>query len=116
MSTTTESSELRRALTHLTQRLEAIEARLNGAAMPESIDLPGRLADVSQITRELFPGKCEFTSEFDPEYPDDRYVVVSVEATGDPRNIVDRSCEWHQRVRNLSADLERRLRLAVVPV
>jgi hypothetical protein len=72
MSTTTESSELRRQLTQLTHRLEVIEARLNGAANPESVDLPGRLADVSQNTRELFPGKCEFTSESDPEYPDDR--------------------------------------------
>ncbi len=111
--------EIRRELNVLSSRVDAVEARLaqNGDAQARSPELPpGLLDQVREITQEIFPGKWEFTSEFDPEYPEDRYVVVHVEATGDPRDIVDRCSQWHKRIQELSSDLFRNLRLSVVPV
>lgn len=116
---TTAVDEIRRELSALSSRLEAVESRLaqNGDAQALSPELPlGLLDQVRRITQEIFPGKCEFTSEFDPEYPDDRYLVVNVEATGDIKEIVDREGMWHVRVQELSTDLFRNLRLSVAPI
>ena len=81
----------------------------------EEFDLARVMNDVQKITQELFPGKCDFTNEFDPEYPDDRYVVVNVEASGEPKELVDRSCRWSERIRQLSPNLFGKLRLSIVP-
>jgi len=118
MSTTTDTDDIRRELQVLARRLEQVESQLagNGVAIPDAADLGAQMSNVREITQALFPGRCEFTSEFDPEYPDDRYVVVNVEAKGEPRDIVDRTCEWHARILNLSDGLHGRLRLSVVPV
>jgi hypothetical protein len=117
MSTTTDTNDIRQELTMLTSRLEAVEQQLaqNGSAPSAPFDLACVMAEVREITAEIFPGKCEFTSEFDPEYPDDRYVVVNVEATGEPKEIVDRCRKWHERIRQSWPDLWDTLRLFVVP-
>jgi hypothetical protein len=117
MSVPTDTDLIRQELTVLSSRLEAVERRLgqNGSGAGATIDLASAMADVRQITQEIFLAPCEFTSEFDPEYPEEQYVVVNVEATGDPKEIVDRSSQWHSRIRQLSADLAADLRLFVVP-
>jgi hypothetical protein len=71
------------------------------AAQRAECDLSNVIEDVRKIPQELFPGKCEFTHEFDPEYPEDRCAVVNVEAEGEPKEPVDRSCEWSERIRQL---------------
>jgi len=118
MSTTTETSEIRRELNALARRIEGIESRLtrNGDAISGDLDLAGRMADIREISGRFFPGTCDFRSEFDPEYPDDRYVVVNVEASGNPREIVDLTCQWHECIRALSAELSGKLRLSVTPI
>jgi hypothetical protein len=70
---------------------------------------------VKQITEDLFPGPFSCSDESDPENPDDTYIVISVECTGDLRSIVRRRCEWHERIRALSPDLFGKLRLAITP-
>lgn len=117
MSTTTNIDDIRQELNVLTSRVEAVESRLaqNGTALPSAFDLAGVMAEVREITQELFPGKCEFTSEFDPEYPEDRYVVVNVEASGDLKEIAERGCVWHERIRPLTAGEFGILRLSIIP-
>jgi hypothetical protein len=85
-------------------------------APSEGFDLSSVIDNVRKITQELFPGKCEFTHEFDPEYPDDRYVVVNVEARGEPKELVDRSCEWSERIRRLPGYVFGKLRLSIMPI
>jgi hypothetical protein len=117
MSTNTDTNDIRHQLTMLSSRVEALERRLgqNGAAAPAPFDLASVMPEVRAITQELFPGPCEFTNEFDPEYPEDRYVVVNVEAAGDLKQIAERGCRWDERIRQLSANLFRILRLSIVP-
>jgi hypothetical protein len=81
----------------------------------EEFDLASVIEDVRRITQELFPGKCEFTHEFDPEYPEDRYVVVNVEASGEPKELVDRSGEWHRRIEQVAPNSFGHLRLLIWP-
>ena len=104
-------------LESLAQRVDALEHRL---ATEVRLGLPTSglspwMSDVKQITEELFPGPFSCNDEFDPEYPDDTYVVISVESTGDMREIVRRQREWHQRIRALSPDLFGKLRLSISP-
>ena len=81
----------------------------------KTFDLASVIDDVRRITQELFPGTCEFTEECDPEYPEDRYVVVDVEASGSPKELVDRSCEWHKRIDEIAPNSFGHLRLSIVP-
>jgi hypothetical protein len=117
MSTTATSDGIRLELAHLSGRVSALEQRLgqNGAGEAAPFDMASVMVDVRAITQELFPGKCEFTNEFDPEYPQDRYVVVNVEATGDLKEIAQRGVVWHERMRQLSASLFGILRLSIIP-
>ena len=73
------------------------------------------MSDVKRVTEELFPGPFSCHDEFDPEYPGDTYVVVSVESTGEMREVVRRQREWHERIRGLSPDLFGKLRLSISP-
>ena len=104
-------------LESLAQRVDALEQQLavgvRRGSSPSS--LSAWMSDVKQITEELFPGAFSCSDESDPEYPDDTYVVISVESTGDIREIVRRQCEWHERVRSLAPDLFGKLRLAISP-
>lgn len=117
MSATTEILALREVLNVLADRVEAVESRLaqNGSVPAATCDIARVMTDVREITQELFPGKCEFTSEFDPEYPEDQYVLVHVEATGSPKEIVDRSCLWDEGIRRIASELAGCVRLFVVP-
>jgi hypothetical protein len=117
MSTITDTNDIRHQLTMLSSRVEALERRLgqNGSAALAPFDLASVMPEVRAITQELFPGPCEFTHEFDPEYPEDRYVVVNVESSGEFKEILDRECCWHDRIRQLWPDLWDKLRLSVVP-
>jgi hypothetical protein len=119
MSTILTSDDFRQELHVLTRRVEALERRFGQNGNTAPVDMPfevaGIMAEVRSIAQELFPGKCEFTTECDPEYPDDRYVVVNVEANGSPKEIVDRELVWDQRIRQLWPHLWDKLVLSVVP-
>jgi hypothetical protein len=117
MSTTPIIDDIRFQVTILSRRVAALERKLgkDGVAVSEAFDLAAIMPQVRAITQDLFPGPCEFTHEFDPEYPEDRYVVVKAEATGDIKEIVDREELWHKRVRQLWPDLWDTLCLFVVP-
>jgi hypothetical protein len=104
-------------LESLAQRVDVLEQRLaTGVRLgsPAS-NLPALMTDVRQITEGLFPGSFSCNEESDPEYPDDTYVVISVESTGDIREVVRRRREWHERIRALSPDLFGKLRLSISP-
>jgi hypothetical protein len=104
-------------LESLAHRVDALEQRLAAVVYPGSSvsGLSAFMSDVKQITQELFPGPCSCSDESDPEYPNDTYVVVSVESTGDMRDIVRRRCAWHERIRTLSPDLFGKVRLSIIP-
>ncbi|MCL4204490.1 MAG: hypothetical protein KJ000_18550 [Pirellulaceae bacterium] len=101
----------------LAERIDALEQRLEiGTCRPVSPDsLSAVMSDVRQITQELFPGPFSFDEESDPEYPDDTYVVISVESTRDIGEAVRRRCEWHERIRALSPSMFGKLRLSINP-
>ena len=101
----------------LAQRVDAIERQLGiGVRCGQLADnLTPWMSAVNRITEELFPGPFSCQDEFDPEYPDETYVVVNVEATGELREVVRRQRKWHDRIRALSPELFGKLLLSISP-
>lgn len=58
-------------------------------------ELPAAVIDISA---ELFPGPLEVHLEFDPELPNKKFVVLTVRASGKPKDLVRRRLAWHRRV------------------
>ena len=104
-------------LESLAQRVDALEQRMATGVRSGSstADLSALMSDVRSITEELFPGPFSYDDEFDPEYPEDTYVVINVESTGDMREVIRRECKWHERIRALAPDLFGKLRLSISP-
>jgi len=67
------------------------------------------IAQVVQLCRDLFPGAVTWEVDFEPEDPCHRYVVFTVSAKGAPKAIVDRRCQWHERLREISPQFDCRL-------
>ena len=112
-----EQQDLRQGLVLLQHRVAALEKRL-AAEVHAGLSMSSVTAlipDVKRITQELFPGPFSWGDESDPEYPDDTYVVVNVESTGDMQDVVRRRRQWHERIRALSGDLFGKLRLSIIP-
>jgi hypothetical protein len=88
----------------LERRVQTLEERLdlNLATAAAPVDLPNLMADVVQITQELFPGEVSARVMSDPEYPQDRFTVIEAQASGPPEEVVDRQLEWHWRILRLS--------------
>jgi hypothetical protein len=117
MSTATSIDDVCQELKILSSRVDELERKLgqNGTPITAPFDFALIADKVYEITQELFPGTCKFTNEVDPEHPEDRYVVVNVEATGDIKDIMDRKETWHNRVRQMWPDVWDNLTLFVVP-
>jgi hypothetical protein len=63
-------------------------------------DLTTLFAQIVDITQELFPGEVSAFVLDDPEYPQDRYMVIEAQ-TRPAENVVERRLEWHRRVSRL---------------
>ncbi|MBX9788754.1 MAG: hypothetical protein K2Y37_07540 [Pirellulales bacterium] len=121
-ATPEQASELvRQSLRIASLELEVAElrARLDrGAVNPDeasSIQQDPRILDLCSVTQELFGCVPKFEATFDPEEPDCPFVVVTVDWSGDAREIIERQIQWHERIRGLMAGSSGKLRLSVMP-
>lgn len=62
-----------------------------------------------ELTREIFPGNVSSEFDRDPEWPDDRFLVVTAEAPSSATNLIQRRREWHEKVSPLLAGNDVRL-------
>ncbi len=65
---------------------------------------PGILAKVLAMTVELFGGEATTYDTFDPEYPNDKYPVLSVTTKLSPREAVDAEHVWIHRLIEIAPD------------
>ena len=73
------------------------------------------LQEIVNITAEIFPGELRITNSADPEMPQDVYQVfaVSVPASADAEELVDRRLQWHRRIATIAPSMKGRIRLAI---
>jgi hypothetical protein len=65
--------------------------------------------EVIKVSADLFPGSLDARWESDPELPNQLFLVVTVQANGQPRELVQRRREWHRRVSQSLPDANIRL-------
>jgi hypothetical protein len=75
----------------------------------------GKLSDVVRMTQELFSGPVSTETMCDPESPGEAWAVVTVEATGEPKDLVKLRCQWHERLAQQFPECIRDLRLSILP-
>ncbi len=66
-----------------------------------TVDVGNLMADVIEITKELFPGDVSIEVIEDPEYPQTRFTAIVAQPSGPIESIVSRRGEWHERVAQL---------------
>lgn len=84
----------------------------------QAVNESGSSADWSEVlrlTEQMFPGAVSVERMSDPESPRESWVVLTVEATGEPQEIVRRQCEWHERVAREFPGQFPGLRLSICP-
>lgn|SRR5487761_1834629 len=69
---------------------------------------------VVEITRQIFPGSVSIEPSHDPEYPQDEFIVLTVEPSGEIDELLERECQWIQRVADIMPGLGA-FRLAIHP-
>ena len=68
------------------------------------------------MTKSLFPpGAIDIRLEVDPDDPTDEYIVFSVSATGEHREIFDREDKWHEEASRIVGERATWLSLCVYP-
>ena|SRR5436190_6703711 len=72
----------------------------------------GRIVEVSE---RLFPGPVRFEFSYDPESPDDEWLVFDVVAQGEYKDYCDREFQWHEEVRKIVPGALGEFRLCVMP-
>ena len=73
------------------------------------------LTEVIRMTQELFSSPVAVEQMSDPEAPNESWTVLSVEATGDVKELVKRRCEWHERLARQFPGHAADLRLSIGP-
>ena len=77
---------------------------------------PENRARIEAMTVQLFPGPIRIESECDPDFPDDKWFVVEVQASGDFQSILDDELAWHDKLWELiGRPSGMTFRLCVVP-
>ena len=74
------------------------------------------ITEVVAITQHLFDCAPVFEVLSDPEDPESKFVVVTVECQGEPSELLAKRIEWHSRMRSVSAERFGNLRLTIIPL
>ena len=76
---------------------------------------PQTLSQVVQLTEQLFPGRVTVELLSDPESPSETFFVLNVEAQGNAKWLIERQCQWHERVAALTDAEASSYRLSIDP-
>lgn len=111
-------AELEREVESLKLTVESLVGRRAASAAGElrTPDYsPQTLAHVVRLTEQLFPGGVSVEVLSDPESPSETFIVLNVEAHGDPQELLERQCQWHERVAALASAAAGGYRLSINP-
>ena len=76
----------------------------SGSISPEALRLAEdrgvvrELAQLGEMTQELFPGNCAVDVHHDPEIPNYSLIVFNVVGTGSVEDVARRNSLWHARL------------------
>ena len=111
-------TELERQVESLKLTVESLvgrQASLAASELQTPDDAPRTLTEVVQLTEQLFPGAVSVELLTDPESPAETFIVLNVEAHGDAKELIERQCQWHERVAALASAAASSYRLSIDP-
>lgn len=73
------------------------------------------LNELKTRTESMFGGEVTIEKEYDLDDQEAEYIVFCVSVQGEPKELVEKRCEWHQQVRELYPDSFASMRLLLVP-
>lgn len=76
---------------------------------------PQSLPRVIQLTEQWFPGRVSIEVFSDPESPSETFFVLNVEARDNAKGLIERQCQWHERVAALAIAEAGSYRLSIDP-
>ncbi|HEV3021032.1 MAG TPA: hypothetical protein VGX76_01135 [Pirellulales bacterium] len=82
----------------LTERTELTTAERDGV-----------ISRALEVCREIFPGPVTWEVDYEPEDRQHEFFVFTVTANGDPKAVVDRRCQWHERLQEIFPRFDCRL-------
>lgn len=74
------------------------------------------LQQIEAMTRSLFPGPVTYEYSFNPEEPDDEYVIFDVVAKGEFKDYSETVFQWHDEVRKIVPGSGGEFSLSVTPI
>lgn len=74
-----------------------------------------QLDAILELTQRMFPGPVAAQVVADPEWPDDRCLVLDVEASGEFQEILQRECAWHRQLQRLIPGRLEVVALSIMP-
>lgn len=111
-------TELERQVESLKLTVESLVGRQASSAASEPQtpnDAPHTFGHIVQLTEQLFPGAVSVELLTDPESSAETFIVLNVEAHGDPQELIGRQCQWHERVAALASAQANCYRLSIDP-
>jgi hypothetical protein len=73
------------------------------------------IQQIEALTRLLFPGPVTYEYSFNPEDPDDEYVIFDVVAKGEFKDYRDTVFQWHDEIRKIAPGSGGEFSLSVTP-
>jgi hypothetical protein len=98
----------------LAQVREEVNRLLGATDLPPPISTQ-QLAEVVQITKQMFSCDPVFEVLSDPEEPEFPFVLYTVKHTGETAQHLQLQTEWHQRIKGLFPDSLNYPRLRIIP-
>jgi len=74
------------------------------------------LTSLVRVTSELFGGEVTINEDFDPEYPEHRYLVVEATTRLPPKEIVQQERKWIEALLDLGLPPIVDIRLSPLPL
>jgi hypothetical protein len=94
------------------QEIDRLSLLLQAAAGADVFQIVEKHQTVADFTSKMFNHSATIQRERDPEI-DAEYFVVSVAATGEVEEIVQKNHEWHVKLREVAGDLAVHYRLSL---
>jgi len=85
----------------------------NVLALAEELGIGDRLAEIMDVTREIFPGPVTAETGYDPEWPEDRWITFLVEDRSDVKQSIQKELLWNREILDLVPDCPRVVGLSV---
>jgi hypothetical protein len=83
--------------------------------LAEELGIGERIYEIMDLIQQVFPGPVVAETGYDPEWPEDKYIIFLVEDDGDFKESIRREIECNRQILDLLPECPRAVGLSVTP-